>query len=70
LAFFAGLDFGAQALALLPLAFLWPLCATFLWLAPFFEAAFSGVTGAPCPARVAFLVLSAAFVMWLVSFLE
>src|SRR5216684_8731525 len=40
--------FGAAALALPPLAVFWPLGAPCLWVARFFEEAFSGATCAPC----------------------
>src|SRR5215472_16964888 len=54
-AFLLGLAsfFGVAALVLAPLAVFWPLGASFFWLAPFFEEAVSGATGAPCSATAA-----------------
>src|SRR5271167_3940461 len=65
-AFFAALAafFGAAALALAPLAVCWPLSAPFFWVAAFFEAAFAGATGAPCPATAAVSVASWFFMVF------
>src|SRR5712692_9736675 len=60
LAFFLG----AAGLALPPLAVFWPLGASCLRVASFFEEAFSGATCAPCSATAA--ALSAAVVSGLV----
>src|SRR5580658_5447428 len=45
--------FFAAALALARLAVFWPLGAPPFLVAPFFEGAFSGATGAPCSATAA-----------------
>jgi hypothetical protein len=64
-AFFAVLaPFFGAVLALPPLAVLWPLGAPFLWLAAFFEAAFSGATFAPCSATAAASVVVVASVFF------
>src|ERR1035441_4637551 len=56
---FLGWD-AAAALGLAALAFFWLLGAPFLWLATFFEPAFSGATAAPCVATTALALVASA----------
>src|ERR1041385_1163097 len=55
-------------LALPPLAFFWPMGASFFRVARFFEEACSGATVAPCSATFAAVLASALVILFSVSF--
>src|SRR5678809_1556922 len=58
--------FLAAGFVLASLAGCCPLGAPFLWLAPFFEGAFSGATVAPCSATVAAVLVAVASAFFIV----